>query len=423
MSQNLVNLLNTIRYNGSETYRDRIPKVTIDTLESVRVAMLDDNNVIVANEFTSAICNKVVKSYLISKRFENPLKSLKKGKKPLGDTVEEVYTNFIKAESYNGGLETLLKRSLPDVKAVYHRMNSQLKYKVSITRGDLSKAFMSWEGLEAFIRDIISRLYDSSELDEFINTKQLIKSALDNNALKVVSIADPTLSEANAKAFIKTVKTVSGLMPYPSSDFNSYLTAQDTDTKPIITLTRKKEQVLILDVATDTHVSVDVLASLFHMSVAEFNDTRKIVIDAFPDSNIRAALLDENFFQIYDDFVYFDNFKNPETVYDNYYLHIWQTFAYSILVNGVVFSVASDVDNDSDVETFTVTQTLADGVASSNRRKTANEGASYTTTLTGAESKTVAVTMAGATLSDVYDSATGTIKIAEVTGDIVITVS
>ena len=423
MSENLVKVLNTIRYNGTQTYKDRIPEVTIDTLESVRVAMLDSDNVVVANEFTSSIVNKIVKQYLITKRFENPLKSLKKGKKPLGDTVEEVYTNFIKAEAYNGGVQTLLKRHLPDVKAVYHRMNLQLMYPVSITRGDLSKAFQSWDKLEAFIRDIISRLYDSSELDEFINTKQLIKSALDNNALKVISIADPTTSEANAKAFIKTVKTISGLMPYPSEKFNSYLTAQDVDKEPITTLTRKAEQVLILDVATDTSCSVDVLASLFNMSVAEFNDTKKIVIDAFPDENIRGALLDENFFQIYDDFVYFSNFPNPETVYDNYYLHIWQTFAYSILVNGVVFSVASDVDNDTEVETFTVTQTLADGVTSSNRRKTANEGASFKTTLKGAESKTVAVTMAGASVSGAYDSATGTIQIAEVTGDIVITVS
>lgn len=423
MSQNLIQLLNTVRDNGSSQYQERVPEANRDNLESIRFAMVDDNNIMVANEFVSTILNKLVRSTLITKRFENPLKSLKKGKKPLGDTVEEIYTNFIKAEAYNGDVQTLLKRHLPDVKTVYHRMNSKLKYPVTVSREQLYKAFSSWDNLESFIRDIIDKLYTSAELDEFINTKQLIKSALDNNALKVVSIADPTTSEANAKAFIKTIKTVSGLMPFPSDKYNSYLKAQNKDKESIITLTRKNEQVLILDVATDTHISVDVLASLFNMSVAEFNDTKKIVIDAFPDSNIRACILDEQFFQIYDDLFVFDNFRNPETLYDNYYLHVWQTFAYSILVNGIVFSVASDVDKDSKVETFTLTQTLADGVTTTNKRATVNEGASFTTTLKGAESKTVVVTMAGSTLSDVYDSATGTIKIAEVTGDIVITVS
>jgi hypothetical protein len=82
-----------------------------------------------------------------------------------------------------------------------------------------------------------------------------------------------------------------------------------------------------------------VLASLFNMSVAEFNDTRKIVIDAFDDPSIRCALVDEGFFQIYDDLEFFTSFFNPEGLYNNYYLHVWQTLAYSILVNGVVFKV------------------------------------------------------------------------------------
>lgn len=423
MSENLIKLLNTVRYGNSQQYKDRIPVATQDNLESIRFAMTSDENIMVANEFTSSLLNKLVRSELITKRFENPLKSLKKGKKPLGDTVEEIYVNFIKAEAYNGDVQTLLKRHLPDVKAVYHRMNSQLKYPVTISRADLYKAFSSWDNLESFIRGIIDKLYTSAELDEYLNTKQLIKSALDNNAVKVVTIKDPVLSEANGKEFIKTIKTVSGLMPFPSDKYNSYLEAQNVDKESIITLTRKKEQVLILDVATDTSVSVDVLASLFNMSVAEFNDTRKIVIDTFPDENLRAFLVDEQFFQIFDDLFYFDNFKNPETLYDNYYLHTWQTFAYSILVNGIAFMVGSDTDNDSDIESFTLTQTLADGVTSTNKRKTVNEGGSFTTTLKGAESKTVVVTMAGATLSDVYDSVTGTIRIEEITGNIEITVS
>ena len=130
-------------------------------------------------------------------------------------------------------------------------------------------------------------------------------------------------------------------MSFPNDRNNSYLTAQSTDTKPITTFSRKSEQVLILDNATDVTVNVDVLASLFNMSVAEFNDTKKIVIDAFPDASIRGALVDEQFFQIFDDLYYVSSFKNEEGLYDNYYLHVWQTLAYSILVNGVVFKVAA----------------------------------------------------------------------------------
>ena len=157
--------------------------------------------------------------------------------------------------------------------------------------------------------------------------------------MKVVTIPDPLENEENGKSFIKAVKTVSGLMAFPSDSYNSYLDVQTTDTKPITTFSRKNEQILILDTATDTTISVDVLASIFNMSVAEFNDTRKIVIDAFPDDTIRGVLVDEKFFQIYDDLFTITSFYNGQGLYTNYYLNVWQTLAYSVLVNAVAFKV------------------------------------------------------------------------------------
>lgn len=338
----LINVLNTIRDNNSADYQARIPEATRTNIEDIRYAMIDDDNVSIANEFTSSLMNKLIKSVVHTKLFTNPLKSLKKGKKPLGDTIEEIYHNFIKGSTYDATGADLLKRNLPDVKTVYHRMNYKQKYKVTISREMLSKAFMSYSNLEAFINERIEVLYNSAELDEFLNMKEIIRSAINAKAVKMVDISDPLTSDANGKEFIKAVKTVSGLMVFPSTAHNGYLTAQSTDNVPITTFTRKKEQVLILDTATDISVSVDVLASLFNMSVAEFNDTRKIVIDTFPvieGYDIRGMIVDEAFFQIYDDLFTVANFNNGEGLYDNYILHVWQTLAYSILVNAVAFGV------------------------------------------------------------------------------------
>lgn len=339
---NVIEILNTVRDNASTTYQERIPEATRQNMESIRYAMIDDDNIAVANEFVNTLLNKLVKSVVHTKIFTNPLKTLKKGKKPLGDTVEEIYANFIKAKQYDASGAELLQRALPDVKTLYHRNNSKLKYKVSVSREMLSKAFMSEESLEKFITNMINNLYNSAELDEFINIKQLIKSAITNNAMKTVEVADPLTSAENAKEFIKAVKTVSGMMVFPGTEWNGYTSAQTSDNVPVTTFTRKDEQVLIVDTATDTSVSVEVLANAFNMSVAEFNDTKKIVIDAFPavsGKKVNACLVDESFFQIYDDLFTIASFKNGEGLYDNYYLHVWMTYAYSILVNAVAFYV------------------------------------------------------------------------------------
>ena len=423
---NITELLNTIRDNASDMYRERIPEATQRNITDVQEAMTDPNNAVVTNEFMSMLLNLVIKQVIHNKLFSDPLKSLKKGKKPLGDTVEEIYTNFLKAKQYDPTGAELLNRELPDVKAVYHRMNRKDKYKVTVNPEELFKAFASYDKLESFISSIINSLYNSSELDEFILMKELIGQALDQNAMKVVEIPDPCTSEANAKAFIKAVKTVSGDMQFPNSNNNSWLQVQSRDTNPLITFSKKSEQVLILSNPTAVAVNVDVLASVFNMSVAEFNDTRKIIIDAFPDPDIRGALVDEQFFQVYDDLVLFKDFENGEGLYKNYYLHIWQTLAYSPLVNAVVFKVeGTDEDSDDEVETFSVTYTLKSGVKSTNKRKTVTEGTRYSTTLQGVGAgDTVTVTMGGtAVTSNVYDSETHDIVIDKVTGAIVITVA
>lgn len=335
-----VELLNTVRDNASAQYVNRIPEATRENIADTREAMLSADNIAVANEFMSTIMNKFAKSVIHVRLFANPLKGFKKGKKPLGDVIEEIYTNFIKAVKYDGNSgASLMERSLPDTKTVYHRMNRRDQYPVTVNREDLSKAFSSYDALEKYITGIIDQLYNSAELDEFVLMKQLIESAITNKAVKTVNIADPNISEQNGRDFIKAVKTASGLMAFPNSDWNGYLTAQSTDNKPIVTFSRKNEQILILDTATDISVSVDVLASTFNMTVADFNDTRKVVIDAFPVKNVRAALVDEAFFQVYDDFFGVTSWYNPKSLYDNYYLNVWQTMAYSPLVNAVVFAV------------------------------------------------------------------------------------
>lgn len=339
---NLKELLNTIRDNATTTYQERIPEATRDNLETIRYAMIDDNNIMIANEFMTTLLNKLVKSVVHTKLFENPLKGLKKGTKPLGDTIEEIYNNFLKGENFNSEGTDLLTRKLPDTKTVYHRMNYQLQYPITVSRDALSKAFASYDALESYITNLINTLYNSAELDEFMNVKQLIKSALDKNAMKVVEVADPLNGEADGKEFIKAVKTISELMVFPSTEYNGYLTAQTKDKKAITTFSRKNEQVLIIDAGTNTSVAVDVLASTFNMSVAEFNDTRKIVIDAFPDADVRAVLVDEAFFQIYDDLFTITSFYNGKGLYTNYYLNVWQTLAYSILVNAVAFKVPAE---------------------------------------------------------------------------------
>ena len=422
-----IEVLNTIRDNASQAYQDRVPEATRNNLEEVGEAITDLNNAVVYNEFVNTLANMIYAPMLIKKSWYNPLGKFKKGKKTFGDTVEEVYNNFIKAQTYDQTGAGLLTRKLPDTKVVFHRMNRQDSYVLTDSPEALAKAFKSYEGLAEYLENLFTTIRNSAELDEYILMRQLFEEAYNNNAMVVVSVADPQASEANAKAFIKAVKTVSGDMSFANSNNNAYLTAQSTDNKPIITFSRKDEQVLIVDNPTDVTCNIDVLASAFNKSVVEFNDTQKEVIDAFPVDGMIACLVDRNFFQVYDDLFTFREFENGLGLYRNHILHVWQTIGYSILCNAVAFVVGADQNSDGDIaDEYTVTYTLKSGITSTNKRTAVVEGMSYKTTLKGETlaTDTVAVTMGGATITTTaYDSDTGVVKIDKVTGNIVITVA
>ena len=216
-------------------------------------------------------------------------------------------------------------------------------------------------------------------------------------------------------------------MVFANSNNNAYLTAQSDDNKPIVTFSRKDEQVLIVDNPTDVTCNIDVLASAFNKSIVEFNDTQKEVIDAFPVEGMIGALVDRNFFQVYDDLFTFREFENGLGLYRNHILHVWQTLGYSILCNAVAFVVGADQNSDGDIaDEYTVTYTLKSGITSTNKRTAIVEGMSYKTTLKGDSlaTDTVTVTMGGSNITaTAYTASTGVVKIDKVTGNIAITVA
>ena len=334
---NYQELLNTIRDNASLEYQNAIPEATQANLAEIGGILLSDVNF--TNEFTNALMVQVAFRKYHDKIFTNPLSILKKGTKPFADTVEEVFVNYAKAETFDETGANLLQRKLPDVKTIYHQTNRKDKYKVTISMEQLKDAFRGYGDFANFYNLLVNSLYNGDNADEFTLFKEALKKAIAKKFAKVVTVADPCTSKENAIDFIKAVKTVSSLMKYPSTEFNGYLDAQSKDTKAVKTFTEVKDQFIIIDVATSIAIDVDVLANAFNMSKQEFL-ARRIEVDAFPDKSVRAMVIDKDFPQIYDDLLQIRKFENGEGLYTNYILHHWQTISTSCLVNAVAFKVA-----------------------------------------------------------------------------------
>lgn len=332
---NMVNVLNTILSNASADYRARVPQATQTNITDVGNAVMSYKAT--ENEFLSALVNKVAMTIVHNKTFKNPLAILKKGTVPLGKNIEEIYTNPVTGTVFDATGSDLLSRNIPDTKAIYHTMNRQGKYKVTISKAQLIQAFTSYSALEQLLNTIVNSIYSGDNFDEFLLMKELMATGITGGKLKTVGV-NPITDTTSAKDFVKAIKTIGQSMAFPSSLYNSYYDInKDTDANPVITWTPLENQILILrnDVAVD--IDMELLAQAFNVSYAELKQ-RTLTVDSFGSATDCGAILcDESLFVIKDNLNQLENFHNGEGLYDNFIYHHWQTYSLSLFANAMCF--------------------------------------------------------------------------------------
>lgn len=327
LTHNGVDILNAIRNSASDTYRQRIPVATQDNIREIGNAMMQYQAT--QNEFLNALVNRIARVIVTSKSYQNPLRVFKKGMMEYGETIEEIFVNIAKAHPFDPIVaeQTVFKREIPDVAAVFHKMNYQNFYKATISQDQLRQAFLSSEGITDLIARIVDSMYTGSEFDEFLCMKHLIEDAATNGRMYPVVI--PTPSATTAKEIVTKIKAVSNQLEFMSSSYNSM---------GVMNFTKKPDQILIIDASFDATIDVEVLASAFNMSKAEFMGQR-VLIDNFGElTGCVAALVDRDWFMVFDNLMSFTENYNGEGLYWNYFYHVWKTFSTSPFSNALLFT-------------------------------------------------------------------------------------
>ena len=339
----VISILNTIRANSSSQYTERVPVVTRENLSETGAAIMSFEPS--TNEFLSGLVNRIAFTEVSNRRFKNPLAMLKKGLKPYGTDIEEIYTNPVSAVAFDGSVTSdMLTVTKPDTKTIFHSMNRQDKYPVSISALQLQKAFTSFHEMEKFITSIITSMYSGDDMDEYLLMRNLVSSAVAEGKVKTYEVTYNADADTS-RDLIVLIKTLSSDFTFPKKDFNGYnaANADKIAAKTVTactTWTPKENQILMIRSDVDAVTDVDVLAKAFNMDKADFL-TRKVVVDSFGDENTLMFLTDENAFKVYDDLYQVRSFDNGSNLTTNYWLHHWQTMSLSLFANGVAIKKAT----------------------------------------------------------------------------------
>lgn len=361
------NVLNAIRNSATTNYKDYVPyaQPNANSIKSIGTIIMDNPQI--QNEFVQALINRIGMVLIQNKVLENSWSVFKKGIMEYGEIVEQVFVDIAKPFTYDTEVaeNEIYKRVIPDIKSQFYIVNFQKFYKATVEDDTLRKAFLTENGLLDLTDKIIVSLVNGEVNDELLVMKYMLAKNILNGKLKAVEV--PSISSANAKSIVSTIKGVSNKMTFPNTNYNQ---------AGVTNQANKDEQYLICNSDFDSIIDVEVLASAFNMDKAEFTGHRMLV-DGFGqldtarlemlfgnDSDyvplteeelevldtIPAVLIDKDYFVLLDNKRAMTSKYNEQGLYWNYWLHTWKTFGVSAFSQAVVF-----VPTESTVTSVAVT--------------------------------------------------------------------
>lgn len=327
-----ISVLNNIRLNASEEYQNRIPEATQQNIATVGNAL--QTYTVLYNEFCDALVNKIGKTILETKLFKNRLARFKSGTITTAQDVEEIFIEMAKAEgSYDKtGPNPLGRRNPPDVKVIYHRLNRQDYYAISIGDIDFTRVFRSEATLDSFISGLINSVYSGANYDEYQAMKNVLGTYdgyFDYNIPNDVQTADRA---EFCKKFVKAVRKASQDMTFASKEYNK---------AGVMTWTPVENQVLLVNKDVLAELDVEVLAKAFNMGKTDIQVEIIPMEDFGTMTDTYALLIDKDFLRIWDTLSHMETQRNAQGLFTNYFYHVHQILSASTFKNAIRFPGAA----------------------------------------------------------------------------------
>ncbi len=375
LNASTIDILNVIRANASEEYQGNVPEIK-DIKDIPKVGEVLYGYPALSNQFINALINRIAAVRIESATFNNQYAKFKKGYLEFGEIVEEVFVGITKAVEFSVDKAEAreFKRTLPNVKTAFHSMNYRTQYPITIQNEDLRTAFLSSQGVTDLIARIVDAVYVSAQYDEFLLFKYLLIKAISGGKMYPIAV-DTSDMQNSAIAF----RGVSNKLGFMSNKYNA---------EGVTTTTPKADQYIFMDTEFNAKYDVSVLASAFNMDKADFMGKLELIDDftSFDSErfsviiensdmmspitdeelalmkDVRAVLLDKEWFQVYDNVTQFTEKYVASGMYWNYFYNVWKTVSSSPFSNAIVFvdSAATTLTPPETITAMTTTVSVAE---------------------------------------------------------------
>lgn len=322
-----IDILNNIRANASTEYAETIPEATRNNFAEIGTYL--ENYDLLYNEFHAALFNKIGKTIIEEAICRNRLEMFKAGKaKPLD--IESIYIDLAKgAYTFDPEGKNALARITDDnVKAVFHRMNRQDCYDLTIGDLDFDRVFRSEATFETFVTAKLNGVYNRAIYDEWVFMKNTLATYDGYFRVQVQPITAANAAET-AKDFVKRVRKLALDVSFDTRLYNK---------QEVMTHTDEKNLVLLLHKDILAEIDVEVLAKAFNMGKTKIN-LEIVAMDNFGTrAGTYALMIDKEFYKAYDTKSHMEPQRNAKGLFTNWFYHVHQIHTLNPFKNSVEFT-------------------------------------------------------------------------------------
>ena len=330
-------IVNAVRTNASQAYRERIPETTDNSLTKT-ISLLQENSVL-WNEFINILVQRIGLTLFRTNSFTNRLKPFKTGAMSFGGVVQEIGANLLQAKAYDPNDTNVFGADKPDVKAIYHSVNRRDRYDLRINEDMLEEAFVNEGQLSAFINNLLSLPQQSDEWDEYLIMRDILRKVHDAEGMATLRIPDmfaDGLTPDEKKAAGEAIAAV--LREQYLTMKNFYNTAYNNAGMQVTS----GDLVLMGTPRFFGTFDVSVLAAAFNMDKANFMADQTVTVDDFGIDGVDMALVDRDFFVCTDTKIKSGSIYNPATCDINYFYHHWGVYSASMMRNALLLSTTEE---------------------------------------------------------------------------------
>lgn len=305
-----------------------------------------------ANEFLSALVNKVLYQQVASLDFTNPFKKYDGFPINFGDTIENIFVELPKGYKYNKDDTNPFAKVLPSVKAIYASINYELQYETTINDSLLRRASLGNYGFMNLIDTMLAQLSKSMSYDEYKATIAMLNNE-DIFADGIEEIEKGATDTETAKIMTSTIIDAVSAFQIPMTANNKLKVLNSSSPEDIL---------LVIKYGLLNKINLDYLTGVFNLSKVDL--IKNIIqVDGFQvtkPGDETPELVGEDIDFMLIDSRGFDNhvaiqdggmIYNPKGKYTNHFMNLWKIVSFKTFYNARAFKLVDPVINATEPTT------------------------------------------------------------------------